>query len=225
MAARLRALRDDGIDAVRLEPARLLHRRRRRNHDRTRPPSRDRTAPSPAGRNESSRRAAGTPRPARTPPRRTARAAMRSSAARRPARGDTRQAARPTSPPAPRRRRRRVAEEVQVERLVRTLTNDLHLGAAPVPATSIAHGSEPNPPASLTAIASAEPCAPAIGACTMGCSMPKRSSRRRSRHMLFTTCCRAAFYHVQRVKRRAPSVQGTRLPLIHTVFLDFATRA
>ncbi|MOA27677.1 hypothetical protein D3C78_1485650 [compost metagenome] len=51
-------------------------------------------------------------------------------------------------------------------------------------ALSSAHGSEPSPPASATAIASAEPLAPAIGAWMIGSSMPSRSRIRVSGHVL-----------------------------------------
>ena len=42
----------------------------------------------------------------------------------------------------------------------------------------------PRPPASETATAICGVLAPAIGACRMGCSMPNRSSRRRSCHFM-----------------------------------------
>jgi hypothetical protein len=41
----------------------------------------------------------------------------------------------------------------------------------------IAQGSDPRPPAFETAIASALPCTPAIGAWTIGSSMPRRDRR------------------------------------------------
>jgi len=42
---------------------------------------------------------------------------------------------------------------------------------------SMAQGSEPSPPALETAMASALPCAPAIGACTIGRSIPRSFCR------------------------------------------------
>ena len=48
------------------------------------------------------------------------------------------------------------------------------LGAHARRAPSIAHGSEPSPPAFDTAMASALPCTPAIGAWMIGSSMPSR---------------------------------------------------
>ena len=72
MAARLRALRDDRVDAARIEPARFLDGRRGRHHH---APvcARARAAHHPATRNGSSRRPGAVPRRPRTSHRRTAR--------------------------------------------------------------------------------------------------------------------------------------------------------
>jgi hypothetical protein len=47
----------------------------------------------------------------------------------------------------------------------------------------MAQGSDPSPPASLTAIAISEPEAPAIGAWMIGSSTPNKSSSLLSGHM------------------------------------------
>ena len=49
----------------------------------------------------------------------------------------------------------------------------------------MAHGSDPSPPASLTAIAISVPLAPAIGAWMIGSSVPRRSSSARLGHISF----------------------------------------
>ena len=51
------------------------------------------------------------------------------------------------------------------------------------PALSIAQGNDPSAPACATAAASSQSIAPAMGACTMGSSIPKSSIRRRSGHI------------------------------------------
>ena len=176
--AGLDALRDDHVAAVVGQPAGLGHGRRRR-HD----PCPGRRAPgrpapaagspkwklttagrscstsSHARRVERCPAGAGRARPARTPSS-AAYGASRSSQCRMRSGSSTGSrwqkkfrlngpgAGRPdAAPPRPARRRR----------------------------SSIAHGSEPSPPARPTAMASAEPLEPAIGACTIGSSMPRSS--------------------------------------------------
>ena len=180
MAAGLHALRDDRVDAVRLQPARLLDRRRRRQ---------DLRAPAAHARQQLGRRQPEVEAHHRRPRTRSTTSARlgaeRRARGRRPvALGlDAELVVVRRERAAPRRlarrvgRRRRVAEEVDVERRCVVRPDGALARSAARPASSIAHGSEPSPPALDTAIASALPCTPAIGAWMMGNLRP-RSSRR-----------------------------------------------
>ena len=106
-------------------------------------------------------------------------------------------------------RGRAVAEEVDVDRPVGPLADDAELGAEPS-ASSSAQGSEPRPPASATATAMSASTAPAIGAWTIGSSMPKRSRMRRSGHIAVTSPRRPARGRTRCRRGRAPRSWSSR---------------
>src|ERR1051326_3365654 len=74
----------------------------------------------------------------------------------------------------------------------------------------MAQGSDPRPPAAETAAASSASMAPAIGASTIGCSIPNKSMRRRSGHMTVTssTVSLACFCSHKRPGRPRQGEQG-----------------
>ena len=77
-------------------------------------------------------------------------------------------------------------------------------------ASSSAQGSEPRPPASATATAMSASTAPAIGAWTIGSSMPKRSRMRRSGHIAVTSPRRPARGRTRCRRGRGPRSWSSR---------------
>ena len=178
VAAGFQALRDDRVDAVRFEPERLVDgggrsRGLRAPAARTRASSSGAGSPkwklTTAGLNSSSTSAAAAPKGAREAP------------ATRPARpGPARRSTAPAR--RARRLRPRVGRGALWQKKFRlkgrsvcafSACSSLRSASGP----SIAHGSEPSPPALHTATASALPCTPAIGAWISGQSMPNNCCR------------------------------------------------
>ena len=83
------------------------------------------------------------------------------------------------------------------------------ISACALAGVSRAQGNEPSPPASLTAMAIAASVAPAIGAWTIGRSIPSRSSNRRSGHIALSRISCAGHRAVRRNVHTA-SPQGLR---------------
>jgi hypothetical protein len=75
-----------------------------------------------------------------------------------------------------------MAEKIDVDGFIGTGANLRELVAQRI-RLSIAQGSEPSPPAALTAATSSKSIAPAIGASTIGYSMPKSLVNRALGHI------------------------------------------
>ena len=176
MPAGLEPLRDDRVDAVRLEPARLVDRRCRRDDLRARGAhAREQLLVRQAEMKAHDRRLrtlSSIGRGLGAEGARPGPGAIDATSSR--TRGNTaRSAARHAASRVGIDRRRRVAEEIDVERPRRLRRDRGELLRESVAARAARTAASPAPPAFDTAIASAPACTPAIGAWTIGTSMPK----------------------------------------------------
>ena len=175
MTAGLDALRDDRIDAAGFEPARLLDRGGRARAPSHRAPSRGRAAVgsgrpkwklTTAGLNSSSTSQASALNGRRPGPAAIAAGSM--SYSRKYGASAARHAAsRSLLGVGGVWQKKLMPYGLSVPRLIAVSSLRIASGA------SIAHGREPRPPALLTAMASALPCTPAIGAWMTGSSIPR----------------------------------------------------